>query len=139
MNFFKWLRWVFSKQLTIKVENSVFTNVKVTDFYTKNGIFYIYNVRYIVKNCTFDEYKEPEPYNVKVEIDMNMDHGSIFIGGEKMGKSIIIPSDEPLPFEITISKEPVLSDEEKEIVRNNRFVDAIKNWEKRNDRLAEIE
>lgn len=133
MTFFKWLKWVFSKRLSINIENCTFEGVNPDSFYTKNGVFYEYNVRYSVKNCIFNEYKEPEPNVVKFEVNLTQDYNNIWIGSVDRNKEEfrIIPADEPLPFNIVYTKEPILSDQEKEDQRTERFIDSMVMWSKR--------
>ena len=131
MNFFKWLRWVFSNQTTIKFEGCTFTDIKEDTLYKKNGTFYAYNIQYKFIDCEFLEYKEPEPNVVDVKIDMNYSFSDIFVGIPESNEQYIIPSKEPLPFEITYSLEPQLSKQEKEDLKTIRFVDAMIEWDKR--------
>lgn len=143
MNFFKWLKWVFSKQLSIKVDSCVFDNVTEDSYYQKNGVFYEYNVQHTITNCTFNPYKEPEPFMVDVKIDMGDPNenwfnqyytGSLEVINTDNDEPIIIPSTGVMPFDIVISPEKPLTEAE----RLDRFCDAIWDWNKRMERY-EIE
>jgi len=134
MNFFNWIKWIFSKQVSINIDSLAFDHVTKQSYYQKNGIFYDNNVRHKLTNCTFKAYREPDPLNVNVEVEMNIANGDVYahyFNDNTAEPIVIIPSDEPVPFEIVYSKEPQLTKQEKADQRLERFVDAMVNW---NDR-----
>lgn len=140
MKFFQWLKWCFSKQ-----QKHTFTGCEFYDSSSmfgftpiENGTSYQHNVQYKFIDCKIKKTVPPPiiddtPYVVDVKIRLpEYNYSDVFIlPTDENYEPIIIEPDKNLNIKFGYSLEPQLSEQEKEDLRTERFVDAMVKWNNR--------